>query len=825
MRTSALALALTLAFATSANALVWPDVPEQIERGLQSSDPLLRRAAALDLKRLGPTRAAPLIARALEDADVEVRLLAADAAIRLHDTAATDIVMSWLGDREIRLRTKACDVARAMPSDHAIAHLGRALNDSEPDVREHAAEALGEHNANDATPPLLGKLDDPTPKVRIAIVRALARLGDKRAVVPLVGKVQDSVADVRREVGRALGDLGDPRAAQALMLQLRDNIPEVRIEALGALGRLRAPESVDAIVALMSDRTPGIRPAAMAALGNIATKEAIRALVQQLGFGPDDAGGTLDRTTVRVALVSAGAPAIVELAAVLKNPPSTSAAISAAWILGQLGAKSEASAIVSAMRTGALPAAAGLRALGGAGAPETVPVVLEFLSDPSPSVRAEALRAASALLDPAQPDGRAVEPLAAALRDPRLSLGERAQVATLLGKTGAPRAAPLLVALVNAKDSSIRLAAIDALGMLGPANADDALLGALAETDPVVRLRAAIALGECGGAKARDALIANLDASEELDRAAVLTALAGVLAREPSEAAVMRLARELEISVGAERDALIIALGRARTPKALDVLSTIVKSGVAQDRATAASVLAAREADGAPILRTLLGDVDASVRSQAAWSLGSTGDASDASRLEPLTRAPEPDVAANATAALGRIAARLAASARKPITDRLCALEADARPLVRANAIGALALAQARCQNGDPERRALQEDAADVVRAAAARALSKNPSPDDRRALDACEISDRSGSVARLCRSRPTATPKKTHAALVYVADATGLPKPAISFGLVNALGLIRLGTTDRRGAVFDPVAPEGELSLVRIDEPRAYSK
>jgi HEAT repeat protein len=812
-----LALIAVLFASVPAHALVWPDVPERIERDLASSDPAARRAAALGIRKLGPLRAPPLLIKALGDPDTEVRLAAADAAVQLHFMPATDIVLPWLGDHEPRVRMKGCDVARSLPNASAIPHLGRALGDSDADVREHAAEALGEQANPEAVPPLLGKLDDPLPKVRRAIVHALARLGDKRAVVPLAGKVQDSVPDVRGDIARALGDLGDPRASQALMLQLRDNVNEVRIEALSALGRLRAPDTVDAIIPLASDRTAAIRQAAIAALGSIATREAVRALVATLGFG-DDAGGTLDRTTVRLALVSAGQAAVPELSAVLKNPPSTSAAISAAWVLGELGAKSESGTIVAALRKGSLPPAAGLRALAGASSADTVPVVLEFISDASPSVRAEALRAAAALLDPAQPDGRAVEPLASALRDVRLSSAERAQVATLLGRTGAGRAAPFLVALVRAKDSGIRLAAIDALGLLGPAGADEALLEALAETDPVVRLHAAIALGECGGASGRDALIAKLDASEELDRAAVLTALAGVLAREPSEAAVTRVARELEISVGAERDALIVALGRAKTPSALRALQLVVKSTTTADRATAAATLASRQ-DGADLLRGLLADPEPSVRGQAAWALGGAGDASDIARLEPLTKVAEPDVAANAVAAIGRIAARIPA-AKGGAQPKLCALTSSPRALLRANALASLGLAGLRCTpTGETERRALDDDA-EIVRAAAARALARSTAAEDRRVLDICATSDRSGSVARICRDRLGPSTKKTHATLVYVVpDAGGPPRPDAPFALATADGLIHTGNTDRRGAVFEPIAPEGGLTLVRLDD------
>jgi len=86
-------------------------------------------------------------------------------------------------------------------------------------------------------------------------------------------------------------------------------------------------------------------------------------------------------------------------------------------VLGELHARTEAASIVDAMRRGSLPTAAALHALAGAGTEAEVPVVLEFVADSNLLVRDEAASAAFALLDPNHPDGRAVEPLAAALRD------------------------------------------------------------------------------------------------------------------------------------------------------------------------------------------------------------------------------------------------------------------------------------------------------------------------------------------------------------------------------------------------------------------------
>jgi hypothetical protein len=42
------------------------------------------------------------------------------------------------------------------------------------------------------------------------------------------------------------------------------------------------------------------------------------------------------------------------------------------------------------------------------------------------------------------------------------------------------------------------------------------------------------------------------------------------------------------------------------------------------------------------------------------------------------------------------------------------------------------------------------------------------------------------------------------------------MPRPDGSYAMVFADGTVRAGTTDRRGAVFEPLAPEGDVALRR---------
>jgi cellulose synthase operon protein C len=376
----------------------------------------------------------------------------------------------------------------------------------------------------------------------------------------------------------------------------------------------------------------------------------------------------------------------------------------------------------------------------------------------------------------------------------------------------------------------LRLAAIDALGALGvnsPAT-DDALVPLLADTDPAVRLHAAVALAASGGPKARGVLIGKLDGGEELDRFALLAALGGILERHPDEGAAQRLASELAVAAGPERDAVIEAAFRARIPVAVNGLGVVAKSADVDDRRAAAGMLGGHRGSQAAFstARALLADSDATVRAQAAYSIGALGDASTIGLLVPLTKSGtgDVDVAGNAVAGIARIALATGKANAAAIGGAVCPLLSDARATVRANALAALAAASARCSDGRLERKLLADDAVDLVRANAARAIAAAPNagtPDDRVALERCASSDRSAEVAKHCRSRPTtqAAPatKKLQAVTVFVVGENGgTAKPRAPFLLEYEGGILRAGVADRRGATFDPAAPAGEVVLRR---------
>ncbi|HRI65548.1 MAG TPA: HEAT repeat domain-containing protein, partial [Polyangium sp.] len=743
--------ALTLAFsATFGHAFVWPNVPERIARSLSSADVAERRAAAKRIGELPAELGVPLVQRAFADPDVDVRLSAAAAATSFSMPKAGDYVIGWLGEGDARLRRAACDVIRIAPTDRSIVALGRVLGDPDSHVRVAAAAAMGSSGLSDAVSPLLGHLDDSAFEVRVEVARALGRLGDTRAVVPLIGKVQDTAIEVRRAVARALGELGDARATSALVIALQDNSQDVRIEAVKSLGKLHSDEATAAIVPLIENSTvadglsamsPGgvrlalasagsldVRVAALEALGRIGSEGAIRALIGALA--KDEPSSS--RSPVRMALVNAGKPAVPQLVAVLSGSPSPTTAAGAALVLGTLHAKEGLEPTVRAMQRGALPLEHGLRSLALLGSPDALPAVLELISDADPTVRREAVKAASDLLDPSRPDGRAVDPARAMLLDAATPNDEKVALVRLLGRTGSPRAQSVLVSLAGAKSRTLRLSVLEAFGASGTfgPEVETVLLAALDDESPEVRLASASSLARGGGGTVAAKLLERLSVAAEQDRGALALALAGALSRSTDAALAERVAKVLPSTPESARDGLLEGLGRMRGEASAKALRQAALSNI-DDRRKVAEALGGHP-EALSTLMAMLGDADPSVRANAVWSLGAVGKRDALVLLVKLLADPDVAVAGNAAAALGRIGVRESAGA--DIRAPLCAVLADGRPYVRANALTSLGLARQKCDAGLVEG-LLQRDRSEAVRVAAAEHLwnisaGTNPVPD-----------------------------------------------------------------------------------------------
>jgi len=799
----ALAVVVLLGFfagAAPCRAALWPSAEGRVERGLADADAGVRRGAALELTTLPRSAARRLALAALADTDAEVRITALRVVV---ETAEDDLggrLAPWLSDPDSRVRLAAAEALGVRSSALALPALGRASSDADARVRAAVARALGASQSPEAVVPLLGRLDDASPDVRREVVSALGRLGDRRAVVPLLGKVQDSAGAVRRAAARSLGLLGDPRAGSALVLVLRDSDPEVRVAALDAVGRLRDTSAVSSVVAELGENDASVRAAAARALGQLGTAPALAALLAELGRADGDPD-----PIVR-ALVLAGPAALPALRSCLEGKAPPTLVEGATRALIELGDESDGARVESALERGALGPLVALPALAALGGPGAVPTALEGLGSPDASVRHTAAFALAELMDPAHPDGRAVDPLLVAFRARGANLVEKTLLVRLLGRTGAPRVGAELARVArDATPPALVAAALLALSELKPGPGESVLFDKLDDEDGSVRSAAGLALGRSASPRTLATLLERLDRAAEQDRHALGLALPGATRAARDARFGPRLLALFARARDGDRDALLEAwaeleLAWRGDPRALE----------AGDRRKLAEVLGGHRA-GRDALLALSRDLDPTVRANAAWSLGQDASSSTGEELARLVTDRDARVAANAAAALGRWGHRLGHDVTKP----LCGLLADSRASVRENAVTGLALSGATCEPGVLERR-LATDPAVRVRRATARALAGLPrTPALSAALERCATDEPSTEVAAACAGRPRAVSREAEPILVFVVPAGGtVPVAGAPFALRLADGTERFGLADRRGAVFERAAPRGSLEL-----------
>jgi HEAT repeat protein len=818
---------------STGDEIVWPAGIQGVESRLASPSVEARRSAAAELDKLPDSVQLRLIPGLFSDPDPEVRLLVADAALQIRLPDAGARVIKWLSDSDARVRASAAEVLGVLPHPGSAAALGRVLEDPDASVRAAAALALANSEAPDASLYLLSHLDDSDPEVRQAVISALEDLGDARAVVPLIGRIQEPRAALRSQAIVALGTLGDARAASALIVALGDGDASVRAAAATSLGQLRFPDAVYSLGALLETEADlEVQTAALNALGAIATPAALQAILGASGRRRW-AGARVER-----ALASAGEAALPSLENCVFQPPHPDAAASCVAAAGAIGGPRATALVLRALREGVVEAARALAALGQCQDRSTLPAVLEYLTSQSPAERRAAIDASGKLLDPEQRLGIAVEPIVLALSRAQGNRLERAALIGLLGRTGSPRAAAALIPIAGSNDEYLRSIALEALGQLGPAGADSVLLAALDSALFPTRWTAAIALRRVGTRASIDPLLQRLERAPAGRDETLAVALAGPLADGASDAQLDRVGELFELASGPVKDALLEAFAGVPGARGSQPLDALAQRAGKASRAKLAEVLGAHSEARQSLLRLSV-DPDPAVRANAVWALGNAALQEDVQHLMQLRQDDDIAVASNAVAAAARTLARLGLDAAP-----LCAALEDRRSYVLVNALAGLRSSATTCKRADLPAWLLQHHPSDEVRIAAAALLRERPElvPGASRVLARCVRKDVSGRVAAACRepraasrasgaaANPSALPSTSSepggdgqprasdlpvaVSVLVVPTGSSDPTPRAPFALVRADGLIRSGTSDRRGSILEPMAPRGPLRL-----------
>lgn len=465
------------------------------------------------------------------------------------------------------------------------------LDEPQPELRRAAARALATIGDARMLPALVRLLGDADVAVRLAAVQTVATLGGSEATVPLLDRLADAESTVRVATANALGELGDPRAVLSLLGTLQDPMPEVRQAAAIALGKLRDPRAARGLLTLLRDPQMDVRLAAVRALGALGNQEAVIDLAP-LALREDRAIDANTRNQLARAALEAignigGAQAReVLVRAFRRNRGEQELLRVTTEALLSLG--TEAEAAIPSLTTEPIPH-------------ELLVPLIELLG----AIGGD--RAASALISLYEsPDG--VRVADAVLR--------------ALGRTGSPRALPLLLRTASVAWDRGRSAST-------PSSA----------INTEFRRRAAIA-GLKAYAERRHGLPA-----EALDP------LAEIL-QSTSRESTGQVARELTTEV-------VLLMGQTGNPRAPSVLAPWLRSNDRQIRTAVATSLARVGIQGIEQLAVqALSDPSPEVRIAIADALGRHGTRTALDALLTFWNAQHPIDRANAARAIGMLAAR-----------------------------------------------------------------------------------------------------------------------------------------------------------------------
>ncbi len=433
------------------------------------------------------------------------------------------------------------------------------LGDEEARVRRRAALAVGRVGLKDGVEPLLPLLGDTDPEVRQMAAFALGLIGDRRARDPLVRALSDPLPLVQGGAAEGLGLIGDPASAEPIGRMIEQVVesgalaepPGEDAEArrdtpaaafrLGVFALVRL-KSYDQLAAAVLDPAgqPRVRwwPVAFA-LQRLEDKRALNALMT---LARDANPYTRAFAIKGLGLLRGGSPTEPNTgspAVALLIPLVTSAeraiAIEAVRALGRIGDPAAAPALLKIMQDRKAEPHLRLEAVAASGdirTPAVNDVLLDLVSDPSPDVRAAALRA-SAAQDP--------ENFVAVLSglDPDPNWVVRSALASVLGTLSPDVALARLATMLKDSDQRVIPAVLTALVKLRDPNVSTVLIERLKAEDPAVRVAAAAGLGELKPPGGAAALAAAYEAGQRdptyIARAAALGALVkyGAAAAQP----------------------------------------------------------------------------------------------------------------------------------------------------------------------------------------------------------------------------------------------------------------------------------------------------
>jgi len=673
----------SLTFAGKDGRSATPRTIQGLTEELKSPDWLIRRRAADGLGRTEEVEAVKPLATAIEDPDWLVRVAVASALGQIESPEAAPLLRRMIEDGNWLVRKAAAEGLGKHHDKEAVAALVATLDDWNLRVRREVASALGKTGSANAVQPLIALLRDSDRNIQETAVLALGHLKDKRAVPALVELARSGQCS---EAFEALGQIGDADAIPALVEIAMKNegnefwvryYYETMFKAIYTIG---AEHATALLVKGLSDKAPEVRARSAEILGQLASPASVRPLLAALCDENEEAraaaaealglltvGDETGDDHARVFKPAAGHPLAIE-----ENVKSLQACGAVEALIGALSDKSDLLKRLAAQALGRIrdpraaePLRTALLKTSEQNVRDAIANALKVigeghrlldnLNDKDVGVRAKAAAALGTIQHTA-----AIGPLTALLDDANIEVRRAAVKA--LGQLKAASAADRMISLLDDNDNAIADFAAESLMQMGcVGRAVDIQLRRIKDADAKVRTLAVRALGNLHDGSSATALLSAISDPAPGVRAAAVDAMSllqvsDVLSSPQIAQAMAKTLSALKDSDASVRAEAAQTLGFLQVDQAAGQLIAALSDKDAAVRAAAADALGCLHAPQAtePLLASLK-DKDAAVRAAAAQSLGYLNATKALKSLHLLLTDDDGSVRFSAAHALGKI--------------------------------------------------------------------------------------------------------------------------------------------------------------------------
>lgn len=253
------------------------DIGEYVQSLVKDKNSEVRREAVLSIRRLGYTRAIPLLIEALKtETDGGVKYdIARTLGFPGNQGAVFTLMNTLAKEKSWPVKSACVEALGHIGSDKAANALYDILvTDAGEDAawtRTMAAWALADIGEG-SIPFLVKALGDKEEATRRRASWALVKTGQP-AVKALISSLHEISPFARERAAQTLGWIGDEGTVTSLMWALKDKEPSVVSAAAWALGRIGSPEAFSALKPLANSKNKDIQENAVEAIGRIAVKK------------------------------------------------------------------------------------------------------------------------------------------------------------------------------------------------------------------------------------------------------------------------------------------------------------------------------------------------------------------------------------------------------------------------------------------------------------------------------------------------------------------------------------------------------------------------